>query len=141
MVYWRFWLKLNQLIVVILIFLIIIGWQDIYIQLHKELKNQKTGLVVVIIIVQLHSIKPELGFCTGSNPSCGMSVIRDGEDLWQWSQLEIRLHAFRQSTYHKNSSSSSSSSSKLKIMNWCHIKDISLQWKKIFNKLKKSTKK
>lgn len=25
-------------------------------------------------------------------------------------------------------------------MNWCHIKDISLQGKKIFNKLEKSTK-
>ena len=27
-----------------------------------------------------------------------VSEIRDGEDLWQWSQLEIRLNAFRRST-------------------------------------------
>ena len=27
-----------------------------------------------------------------------MSEIRDGEDLWQWSMLEIRLNAFRLST-------------------------------------------
>ena len=27
-----------------------------------------------------------------------MSEIRDGEDLWQWSRLEIRLAAFRRST-------------------------------------------
>ena len=31
--------------------------------------------------VQLHSTKPELSFCTGSNPARGMSEIRDGEDL------------------------------------------------------------
>ena len=28
----------------------------------------------------------------------GVSEIRDGEDLWQWSRLEIRLNAFRWST-------------------------------------------
>ena len=28
----------------------------------------------------------------------GVSEIRDGEDVWQWSRLEIRLNAFRQST-------------------------------------------
>ena len=36
---------------------------------------------VVITIAQLHSTKPELRFCTGSNPAHGMSEIRDGEDL------------------------------------------------------------
>ena len=54
--------------------------------------------VVVITTAQLHSTKPELRFCAGSNPARGVSEIRDGEDLWQWSQLEIRLNAFRQST-------------------------------------------
>ena len=49
--------------------------------------------VVVITNAQLHSTKPELRFCTGSNPAHGVSEIRDGEDLWQWSQLEIRLNA------------------------------------------------
>ena len=54
--------------------------------------------VVVITTAQLHSTKPELRFYTGSNSACGMSKIHDGEDLWQWSRLEIRLNAFRPST-------------------------------------------
>ena len=36
---------------------------------------------VVITTAQLHSIKPELRFCTGSNPACGVSDIHNGEDL------------------------------------------------------------
>ena len=47
--------------------------------------------VVVITTAQLHSSKPELRLCAGSNPVHGVSEIRDGEDLLQWSQLEIRL--------------------------------------------------
>ena len=47
---------------------------------------------------QLHSTKPELRFCTGSNPACSVSEIHDVEDLWQRSWLEIRLNAFCQST-------------------------------------------
>ena len=43
----------------------------------------------------LHSTKPELRFCAGSNPTCGMSQIWDGEDLWKLSQLEIWPKAFR----------------------------------------------
>ena len=54
--------------------------------------------VVVITTVQFYSTKPEFRFCRGSNPACGMSEIRDGEDLGQWSWLEIRQNAFRQST-------------------------------------------
>ena len=54
--------------------------------------------VVVITTAQLHSTKPELRFCADSNPARGVSEIRDGEDLWQWSRLEIRLNAFRLST-------------------------------------------
>ena len=54
--------------------------------------------VVVITTAQLHSTKPELRFCAGSNPARGVSEIRDGEDLWQWSWLEIRLNAFHLST-------------------------------------------
>ena len=34
----------------------------------------------------------------GSNPAFGVSEIRDGENLSQWSQLEIRLNAFCWST-------------------------------------------
>ena len=37
--------------------------------------------VVVVTIAQLHSTKPELRFCAGSNHACGMSEIRDGEDF------------------------------------------------------------
>ena len=51
--------------------------------------------VVVITTAQFHSTKPELRFCAGSNPSCGVSEIHDGEDLWQWSRLELKLNAFR----------------------------------------------
>ena len=54
--------------------------------------------VVVINTAQLHSSKPELRFCAGSNPGRGVLEIRDSEDLWQWSRLEIRLNAFRRST-------------------------------------------
>ena len=37
--------------------------------------------VVVITTAQLHSTKPELRLCAGSNPAHGVSEIRDGEDL------------------------------------------------------------
>ena len=37
--------------------------------------------VVVMNTAQLHSAKPQLRFCAGSNPACGVSEIRDGEDL------------------------------------------------------------
>ena len=37
--------------------------------------------VVVITTTQLHSTKPELRFCAGSNPAHGVSEIHDGEDL------------------------------------------------------------
>ena len=54
--------------------------------------------VVVITTAQLHSTKSELKFCAGSNLARSMSEIRDGENLWQWSRLEIRLITFRLST-------------------------------------------
>ena len=47
---------------------------------------------------QLHSTNPELRFCASLKPARGVSEIRNGEDLWQWSRLEIRLNAFRRST-------------------------------------------
>ena len=64
--------------------------------------------VVVMNTAQLHLTKPQLRFCAGSNPACGLSEIGDGEDLWQWSRLEIRLNALVGQPYHKNNSSSSS---------------------------------
>ena len=42
--------------------------------------NMVIGGVVVIATAQLHSTKPELRFCAGSNPACDVSEIRDGED-------------------------------------------------------------
>ena len=54
--------------------------------------------IAVIITAQLHPTKPELRFCAGSNPARGVSEIRDSEDLWRWSRLEIRLSAFCRST-------------------------------------------
>ena len=53
---------------------------------------------MVITTTQFDLTKSELRFCTGSNPAHGMSEIRDGEDLWQWSRLEIRLNVFHRST-------------------------------------------
>ena len=55
-------------------------------------------VTVVVTTPQLHWTKPELRFCAGSNPTRGVSEIRGGEDLWQWSLLEIKLNAFRRST-------------------------------------------
>ena len=52
---------------------------------------------MIITTAQLYS-KPELRFYTGSNPARDVSEIHDGENLWQWSRLEIRLNAFRRST-------------------------------------------
>ena len=66
--------------------------------------------VVVITTAQLHSTKPEFRFCAGSNPARGVSEICDGEDLWQWSRLEIRLNAFRRSTIPQKQFINSSSS-------------------------------
>ena len=37
--------------------------------------------VVVITTAQPRSTKSELGFCTGSNPACGVSEVHDGENL------------------------------------------------------------
>ena len=75
--------------------------------------------VVVISTAQLHSTKPEVRFCAGSNPAHGSSEIYDGEDLWQWSWLKIKVNASSRSTIPQKqfiiiiSSSSSSSSSSI----------------------------
>ena len=57
---------------------------------------------MVTTTAQLHSTKSELRFCAGSNPAHGASTIRNGKDLWQWSQMELRLPAFRWSTMPQN---------------------------------------
>ena len=56
------------------------------------------GSEVAITTAQLHSTKPELRFCASSNPARSVSEIRNGENLWRWSRLEIRLNPFRRST-------------------------------------------
>ena len=67
-------------------------------QVTKLLTDEWHRGVVVITTAKLHSTKPELRFCAGLNPARGVSEIRDGEDLWQWSRLEIRLNTFCRST-------------------------------------------
>ena len=54
--------------------------------------------VVVITTAQLPLTNPELKFCRCSNPAHNVSEICDGENLLEWSQLEVRLNTFRQST-------------------------------------------
>ena len=54
--------------------------------------------VVIITIAQLHTTNPELKRSESSNPARGVSEICDGEDLLQWSLLEIKLNAFRRLT-------------------------------------------
>ena len=39
---------------------------------------------------QRRPTKSEFRFWAGSDPACGVSEICDGENLWQWSRLEIR---------------------------------------------------
>ena len=48
---------------------------------NPQVKIKHRRGVVVITTTQLHSTKPELRFCAGSNPAHGVSEIRDGEDL------------------------------------------------------------
>ena len=49
--------------------------------LRKYRKDHGCRGVVVIITAQLYSTKLELRFCAGSNPTRGVSEIRDGVDL------------------------------------------------------------
>ena len=42
---------------------------------------EKLSSIDLIATAQLHSTKPELRFCAGSNPACGASEICNGEDL------------------------------------------------------------
>ena len=76
----------------------------------------------------VHSTNPELRFCTGSNPAHGMLEIHDGEDLWQWSLLEIRLNTFCLSIIsQKQFIKMEEYNCKFKQMNlWCNSHRISL---------------
>ena len=61
---------------------------------EKTEKRDACG-VSDVTTAQLHSTKPEFRFCASSNPALGVSEIHDGEDLWQWSRLEITQNSFR----------------------------------------------
>ena len=65
--------------------------------------------VVVITIAQLHSTKPELRFCGGSNLACGVWEICDGEDSDSGPGWKQGLTPFVGQPYHKNNSSTLSS--------------------------------
>ena len=54
--------------------------------------------VVVITTAQPHSTKAELRFCADSNPARSVLEIRDDERIYDESQFEIRLNAFRRTT-------------------------------------------
>ena len=68
--------------------------------------------VVIITTAKLHLTKPELRFCAGSYLTCSITEICNGENLSQFSQLEIRLKAFRRSTISQKSLLSSYNSLK-----------------------------
>ena len=74
-------------------------------------KLQSTWMTTLVFTTpQLHSIKPELRFCAGSNPPRGVSEIRDGEDLWRLVSAGNKVKtSFVGQPYHKNNSSSSPS--------------------------------
>ena len=55
----------------------------------------------VIITVHLHT-KAELKLYICSNPASSVSEIFDNENLWQWSQLDLRPNSFRWSTIPQN---------------------------------------
>ena len=76
----------------------------LYFVIIKSQKLVRNVIAIKIKLAQwlslLHNfIQPNLN--SDSNPARGVSENRDGEDLWQWSQLEIKLNAFRRSTIPK----------------------------------------
>ena len=56
------------------------NYNCITINITINMRNWRCG-VLVITTAQLHLTKPELRFCASSNLVCGMSKIRDDEDL------------------------------------------------------------
>ena len=57
-------------------------------------------LCLVVAVSALYKVIPLLNKSSHflNKPARGVSEIRDGGDLWQWSRLKIRLNAFRRST-------------------------------------------
>lgn len=56
------------------------------------------GTVDVATTAQFHLTKSKLRFCTGSNPTCSILKVCDGENLWKWSWLGMRLNTCLWST-------------------------------------------
>ena len=71
-------------------------WYDTVSQRPTVSNLWRCGLVV-ITTKQPHPTKSSLRFSAGSNPPREVSEICDGENLWQWSCLEIRLSTFHRS--------------------------------------------
>ena len=67
---------------------------------QEQLKQLNCATPYLYIGIKPHNFI-QLRFCTGSNLAHSMSKICNGEDLWQWSQLEIRLNVFHWSTISK----------------------------------------
>ena len=72
--------------------------KDLIVIIEIRISLLKNSITSIMSTAQLHSTKPELKFCVVSNPARGVVEIRDGENLWQWSQLKITLNAIRRST-------------------------------------------
>ena len=71
-------LKLNSRKILSMKVTLMLHLNQSMLQLYRTYKNRN---VVVITTAQLHSTKPELRFCAGSNPARGMLEIHHGEDL------------------------------------------------------------
>ena len=97
--------------------------------------------VVVITTTQLHSAKLELMSCPSSNPARGVLDVYNGENIWQWSQLEIRINVFVGQPFCKNNSWSSSSSSlsssslSMYVTNICHKEFHLRRWRILYASL------
>ena len=52
---------------------------------------------MIITTTHLPPTKSEFRYCVGSNPVCGVLEIREGEDLQQWSRIEIKMNAVHRS--------------------------------------------
>ena len=54
----------------------------------KTDKANRKVVITIMVCTILDSTKSELMYVVqGSNPICSILEIRNGEDLWQWSQL------------------------------------------------------
>ena len=65
-------------------------WQFLHLLYERTIFLAKHMITIWRHGVVVITIKPELRFCAGSSLSCGVFEIGDGENIWQWSRLEIR---------------------------------------------------